>query len=95
MTAAVAAEPLPITPPEPLSAVYDAVVFSSNDWASASDFAWIYGIVIGWDRAGLLEVAGRYGWSAEKIIRLRQLHRAYRKLQTAEAKLSGKQGTHG
>lgn len=95
MAAAAAAELLPVNLPGPMASLHDAVVFSSNDWASASDFAWIYGIVVGWDRAGLLEVAGRFGWNSEKIITLRRLHRAYRRAQAAEQdRTTGKQALH-
>jgi hypothetical protein len=62
-----------------LESLRDTVVFSSNDWSTAPDFAWIYGILVGWtDDDGNNTVgrfAERFGWDAAKVNRL-LLHRA-------------------
>ncbi|MCC3292924.1 hypothetical protein [Arthrobacter sp. zg-Y1110] len=95
MSAAALPEPVAARPPEPLSSLHDTVTFSSNDWASAPDFAWIYGITVGWDGRSMLELAGRFGWSGEKIVRLRRLRRAYRRLQLEEERRSAASAAEG
>lgn len=77
----------------PLSDLYAALdsartvmALSSNDWAAARDFAWLYGILVGWDNdpeGGDVEqidtmsfLAGRFGWTADDVELLRRLHAA-------------------
>ena len=74
----------------PLTSLREALVFSSNDWGAARDFAWIYGIVVGWDGDpdddpdedgdAMSELAAKFGWSEAKVDRLRRLHEAFRRL---------------
>lgn len=67
---------------DPIESLRDAIAYSSNDWGAARDFAWIYGIVLGWEdeddlatgSGALREVADRFGWSPEKVGHLRRLH---------------------
>lgn len=70
--------------PAPLGALHHTIALSSNDWSSASDFAWIYGIAVGWDGPAMKELTAKFGWPAEKVARLRRLRRAYRRLELAE-----------
>lgn len=79
---AVIANDLPFVDREtnPLEALRSAVALSSNDWSSARDFAWIYGIVCGWaDEDGdcFDELAAKFGWKAEQVERLKRLHVEY------------------
>lgn len=84
------------TPPPPagdLAVLYSALdsarstmCFSSQDWGVAPDFAWLYGILVGWsddpsggdvdqvDALGML--AARFGWSGQEVDRLRQIRAA-------------------
>ncbi|WP_407829745.1 hypothetical protein, partial [Staphylococcus aureus] len=42
-------EPAEETKADPFKALHDVISFSSMDFGSASDVAWMYGIVVGWD----------------------------------------------
>lgn len=70
--------------PAPLGALHHTMTLSSNDWSTAPDFAWLYGITVGWDGPAMKELATKFGWPAEKVARLRRLRRAYRRLELAE-----------
>jgi hypothetical protein len=88
---------------DPLQALRDAIVFSSADWGAARDFAWIYGIVVGWDsdedddpdevEDTMLELAAVHGWTAEKVERLRALHGAF--VELAARDVPGVAPLHG
>ena len=61
----------------PFRALETAMALSSNDWGSAADFAWIYGIVCGWqddDADYHPDLAAEFGWSDEQVARLKRLH---------------------
>jgi len=80
---------------DPLAALHDALVFSSNDWGAARDFAFIYGIVVGWDGDdpeddddAMSELANKWGWSADGVQRLRALHEAFDALLPASERLA-------
>lgn len=66
---------------DPFASLADTLAFSSNDWASASDFAWLYGIILGWDsddpdeESSMPAVAAKHEWSDQQVERLRALHR--------------------
>ena len=72
----------------PLVSLHNTIVFSSNDWGSARDFAWLWGIVVGWDLSAdelsedeedtaMDELAAKFNWSAGDVARLRNLHAQY------------------
>jgi hypothetical protein len=70
----------------PFDALRSTLAFSSNDWGSARDFAWLYGVVLGWgfgeeDAHG--ELAARFDWPPETIDRLRRLHAAFNAAEIA------------
>lgn len=78
----------------PLVSLHNTIVFSSNDWGSARDFAWLWGIVVGWDRsddepdeyeadAAMNELAAKFNWSVADVARLRHLHAQYAELMGA------------
>lgn len=61
---------------DPLDSLRSAVAFSSLDWAGASDTAWIYGIICGWDceiahrhdvvcggQEAIADLARQHGWT--------------------------------
>lgn len=62
------------------------MTFSSNDWGSARDFAWLWGILVGWGEGpsdddpdagdALGALAARFGWTEADKARLRRLHAA-------------------
>ena len=73
------------------------MVTSATDWGSHAGEAWLYGIFVGWecdqpceefwDRAhrcdeGMQLMARRYGWSQERVARLRELRAAVRTVQS-------------
>lgn len=69
---------------DPLGSLRSAVTFSSMDWGSSPDTAWIYGIAVGWDGPAMAELATKFGWSADKVARLRKLRRYYRAAELVE-----------
>lgn len=60
------------------------MTFSSMDWSSARDTAWIYGIAVGWDGPAMAELSARYGWSKQQVAHLRKLRRHYRAAELKE-----------
>lgn len=76
--------------PAPLGALHHTMALSSNDWSSAPDFAWLYGITVGWDGPAMKELASKFDWSEEKVTRLRRLRRAFRRLELAEERAGRK-----
>lgn len=70
----------------PMQALREAMVFSSNDWGAAADFAWIYGIVVGWgpdddpeSEDAVPSLAEQHGWTPEQVDHLRALHAAFKR----------------
>lgn len=64
----------------PFRALVAALALSSNDWGSAGDFSWIYGIVCGWsdeDSDAWGEQQRKWGWSDEQVDRLKRLHEKF------------------
>lgn len=71
------------TKADPFQALHDVISFSSMDFGSASDVAWMYGIVVGWDNddpdegehphAAMWELAQRFNWPLQKVKELRSL----------------------
>ena len=63
------------------------MAFSSRDWGATRGDAWLYGIVVGWDNDpdddpedhndAMAELAVQYGWGADDVTRLRDLHAAW------------------
>lgn len=66
---------------EAAESLRNVITTSSLDWGSARDIAWVYGIVVGWDSDpeddddldAMSELAERFGWSPERVERLRNL----------------------
>lgn len=69
---------------DPLGALHAAITFSSMDWGSAKDTAWIYGIAVGWDGPAMAELATKFGWPPEKVALLRKLRRNFRAMELKE-----------
>ncbi|WP_156423057.1 hypothetical protein [Rhodococcus sp. KB6] len=71
------------TKADPFKALHDVISFSSMDFGSASDVAWMYGIVVGWDNddpdegehphAAMWSIAQRFNWPHRKVEELRNL----------------------
>jgi hypothetical protein len=69
-----------------LDSARHTMALSSNDWATNADFAWLWGILVGWDddpTAGdvdqgdaMGDLARRFGWSTDDVERLRTLRAA-------------------
>ncbi len=69
-----------------LDAARTTMTMSSQDWATSRDFAWLYGVLVGWDsdpEGGdvdqvdtLSYIAGRFGWTTDDVALLRRLHAA-------------------
>lgn len=72
----------------PIASVKSAMVHSARDWASSSEDAWLYGVIVGWDDEEApdvsKELAQKFGWSEESVERLRRLHEKMQKLDALE-----------
>jgi hypothetical protein len=67
----------------PLKSLESALAFSSQDWSEAADFAWIYGIVCGWedeDGDSYPQLQVMYGWSDDAVARLKRLHQRFQEV---------------
>lgn len=70
-----------------LDSAHTTMALSSQDWGTSRDFAWLWGIFVGWDADpddlvddgvgdAMSELAARFGWSEADVERLRRLHAA-------------------
>lgn len=67
-----------------LDSAHTTMALSSQDWGVSRDFAWLWGIFVGWDAdsedddAGdaMSELAARFDWTDADVERLRRLHAA-------------------
>lgn len=70
-----------------LDSAHATMALSSQDWGVSRDFAWLWGILVGWDddpTAGdvdqdggaMQELAARFGWTDADVERLRRLRAA-------------------
>jgi hypothetical protein len=78
---------------EPLQALASLCAFSARDWSTNREDAWLYGIVIGWGRAALLEVADLHGWDDATVARLRKLRAAYARAANRSARPATRAGS--
>lgn len=62
----------------PLESIATAIAFSPRDWSSHHRDAWIYGIVLGWDKEVLEELKNKHKWRDETVARLKFLHDEYK-----------------
>lgn len=53
------------------------VACDSRDWSSDKRDAWIYGIVLGWCEAAMVEIALKFNWSKEDVERLNKLYKEF------------------
>jgi hypothetical protein len=95
MTRHVLANDLPYVLGEenPIESLKSTIAFSSADWGSARDLAWIYGIVLGWDGDPdypddgdpMAELQEKFGWDDGQVARLRRLHDRFESLRGEQA----------
>ena len=60
-----------------------AMAFSSRDWSVNHRDAWIYGIVVGYDRSSMNESKRLHRWTDDTVARLMELRKQYVKEQEA------------
>ncbi|MFC8182434.1 hypothetical protein ACFULT_26480 [Rhodococcus sp. NPDC057297] len=80
---------------KPAENVFDSLeqmcAFSSKDWSTEKEAAWLYGIVSGWDSddpdddPAMPELQARFGWNDEAVARLRRLREQWVTLAAAAA----------
>jgi hypothetical protein len=67
---------------EAIDSAGKAIAFSSADWGADKRQAWVYGIILGWDRdddgeeTAMGELAAKFGWDEANVARLRKYHKA-------------------
>lgn len=61
-----------------LDSMRTTMEMSDRDWSADADDAWLYGIVVGWDRSPResARVAATHGWDDAAVEQLRELHAA-------------------
>lgn len=69
-----------------LDSAHTVMALSSQDWSVAEDFAWLYGILVGWDNDPdggdvdqadtISELRRRFNWTDYDVDRLRALRAA-------------------
>lgn len=62
------------------------IIHSARDWSLKSSDAWIYGIIVGWDKEALKILKDKYGWNGEFIERIEELHRRFNEWMELEKK---------
>lgn len=59
------------------------IYFDSRDWSINRQDAWIYGIVVGWDREAIDELKQLHHWTDDAVACLAELRKQYIKEQEA------------
>lgn len=70
-----------ITPMDSLDRLHNTIVFDSRDWSNTTVDAWIYGIVVGWDDASLLDLQEKFNWPVATVCMLKAMHEEYQLLK--------------
>jgi len=73
-----------LNPECPGYALRNLLAFDSRDYSINRRDAWLYGIIMGWDRS-MDEIAARHGWNEQAVARLRRLHALFNKAFPDEA----------
>ena len=61
----------------PFDSLHSTLTTSSRDWSLTRGDAWVYGVVVGWDKGSRAELAAQHGWTPEQIERLQRLHATF------------------
>lgn len=61
--------------------IHNTIVFDSKDYSISRRDAWIYGIVVGWDDASLVELQQKHKWTDLDVERLNKLHAEFKALR--------------
>ena len=67
----------------PIESIRTAMAMSPKDWSLNHRDAWIYGIVLGWDDASLVEVSRLHQWDYNTISRLVMLRKKFDNMSEA------------
>jgi hypothetical protein len=67
----------PKLPENPMESIYDTIVFDSKDFSLNKRDAWLYGIVVGWDKA-YEELKLKHKWTDEEVARNKRLHEKFK-----------------
>ena len=65
---------------EARESLHNTIAFDVADWGNGKRKAWIYGIVVGWDKPSYEEFKVMYGWDDETIGRNIKLHELFNNL---------------
>lgn len=68
---------------EALHALHSLIVTDVRDWSVDANDARLYGIVVGWPRAALDEIAKKHAWTPLQIKRLKDARKDYKRLTTS------------
>lgn len=69
----------------PICSIVTTIATSPKDWGLEKRDAWIYGIVMGWDDASLVELQRRFRWDDATVRRLVRLNKKFETLAVMEA----------
>ena len=68
-------------PEDPIESLERALATASKDWSESKDDAWIYGIILGWDKESLQELQELHRWNDEAVARLERLHQKFKTIK--------------
>jgi hypothetical protein len=71
----------------PIDIVADWMFFNSDDWTKDAEFAWIYGIIVGYTGEQVKELAEKFDWTDEQ---LRAIDRAFLRARVCRALYNGR-----
>jgi hypothetical protein len=57
-----------------IESLLNVIVFSPRDWGENHEDAWIWGIIVGWDKPALQELREKFNWNRKTVKRLQKLH---------------------
>lgn len=69
----------------PIDSIVTTIATSPKDWGLEKRDAWVYGIVMGWDDASLVELQIRFRWNDATVRRLVRLNKKFETLVALEA----------
>ena len=61
--------------------LHNTLAFNARDWSEDKADAWLWGIIIGWDKNSMEEIQQKHGWTEASVKRLRTLHKEFLRLK--------------
>ena len=68
----------------PMKSVEVALATISMDVSTDAKLAWIWGVILGWDKASMKELIERFGWTSDTVARLDALRRRWVEIEKSQ-----------